>query len=238
MFSKYFEIVQNKILKSLSAKKVGGGKGLKSQAGSSIHGLEELKDLLNNIIPSNLKADSLRIVDPSGYSPDASDLIAYRELFRDIDKIMDGCIPSDLIYGTFHLCNDLNQNNFADVLSKVVAVKKINRFTEEAKETSIIPAFIIAYGSTISLQEIKEQLLNYYISKSIEQVLEVDIIAVLNFGVIVKDWREKRNFVALETGKDTLKWFFVLINEYMDVNRGGDIDLRNYIQNAEKYKEY
>ena len=60
----------------------------------------------------------------------------------------------------------------------------------------------------------------------------------MNIGVVVKDWREKRNFIALETGKDTLKWFFILMNEYVNVDRGNDIDLRNYVKHAEKYNEY
>jgi hypothetical protein len=63
-------------------------------------------------------------------------------------------------------------------------------------------------------------------------------MAVVSKGVVVKDWREARTFKAIVTGKDTLKWFFVLINEYLDVERGGNFDLRNYIRDTVKYDEY
>ena len=54
----------------------------------------------------------------------------------------------------------------------------------------------------------------------------------------VSDWKEKRSYKALETGKDTFKWFFMLMNEYLDVERGSDLDLRNYVKRQERYNEY
>ncbi len=116
--------------------------------------------------------------------------------------------------------------------------KKINRYTEELKEESLIPAFIIAYHTSMSLPELKDFVTNFYISKSVEFAYEFDILVIFNVGIVVKDWKEKRSFIALETGKDTLKWFFMLMNEYMDVERGMDLDFRSYVKRQDKYKEY
>ena len=75
-------------------------------------------------------------------------------------------------------------------------------------------------------------------AKGIDNISEVDIIAILGKGVIVKNWREKRSYSAIETGKDTLMWFFILMNEYLDIPRGENFDLRAYVKHAENYNEY
>ena len=64
------------------------------------------------------------------------------------------------------------------------------------------------------------------------------IIVILNTGIIIKNWREKRSYIALETGKDTLMWFFILMCEYLDTEKEIEFDLRNYVQHREEYKEY
>ena len=66
-------------------------------------------------------------------------------------------------------------------------------------------------------------------AKSIAGEYELDILVILNKGVIIKDWREKRSFVGLETKKDTMKWFFILMNEYIDIDDRRELDLRKYI---------
>jgi hypothetical protein len=240
MFSKYFEQLEKRILKNVKIVKKGAEKETDS---GKREGIAPLKhgDLINNlghIVPAHLKLGTLKIIDSSGYSPEGVDFVAYKEVFRDLDKMMDGYIPAEVVYGTFHVCQSLNSRALGNTLKHVIHTKKINRYIEELKEESIIPAFIIAYHTSMSLPELKDFVTNFYISKSVEFAYEFDIIVIFNFGIVVKDWKEKRSFLALETGKDTLKWFFMLMNEYMDVERGMDLDFRSYVKRQEKYKEY
>lgn len=233
MFSKYFQKLEKNLSKKIRSSKKGKGGG----AEKSID-INALKDDLNKMIPSRLKIDSLRMIDPSGYTPESVDLIAFKDLYRDMLSIMDGFIPCELVYGTFHVLPMLNKESLNDIIRKVVQVKKINRYAERDESPAIIPAFVIAYNTDIKLPDLKSVLVENYMAMSIDRLSEVDIIVILNNGIIVKDWRDRRTYIAIETGKDSLMWFFILMNEYLDVEKDSEFDPRNYVRHGEKYNEY
>jgi hypothetical protein len=194
-------------------------------------------DSLNRIVPSHLKLSTAKVIDASGYSPEGVDLVVYKDKFRDTEKLLDGHIPVELVYGTFFLTKTINMDTIYEVLGRIMNGKKLNRYTDKENNPSI-PAFVIAFDMDIELKDLKETLLSYYISKNIDNVFEFDVIMIMNRGIIIKDWRQKRSYIALETGVDTLKWFFVLINEYLDVEKDEEIDFRSYIKETSKYNEY
>ncbi len=243
MFSNYFKHIEKDILKKAKSATKGGAKGGKGASGKSLKKTsipkhDDLKTILSNIIPSNLKLDSAKLIDPSGYSPEGVDFIAYRDICRDMINIMGGYVPCDLVHGTYHVTDNLNNENLNDALTRVLLTKKLNRYSETESATPPIPAFVIAYDTDIKFPDIKNIIIDHYMAKSIDNISEVDIIAILGKGVIVKNWREKRSYIAIETGKDTLMWFFILMNEYLDIARGENFDLRSYVKNAENYNEY
>ncbi|MCU0822578.1 MAG: hypothetical protein MUC95_08930 [Spirochaetes bacterium] len=243
MFSNYFQKIEKGILKKAKPAQKGGAKSGKGAAGKSAKKAvapkhEDLKTVLNNIIPSNLKLDSAKLIDPSGYTPDGVDFIVYRELCRDMINIMGGYVPCDLVHGTYHIAEKLNKDSLNNALTRVLQTKKINRYSETESQTPPIPAFLIAYDTDLEFSEIKNFIIDHYMAKGIDPLSEVDIIAIFGKGVIIKNWREKRSYIAIETGKDTLMWFFILMNEYLDITRGENFDLRSYVKQAENYKEY
>jgi hypothetical protein len=244
MFSKYFDKIEKDLFKNLKPSKKSEGKsesagksGLKKKKREPVD-IDSLKETLNKIIPSQFVIDSVKMIDPSGYSPEDVDLIAYKELYRDIISIMDGHVPCELVYGTFHVYPMLNKETLNDLLRSVVQAKKINRFTDREDKPALIPSFVIAYDADISLPDLKTVIIDNYMSMSVDHASEVDIIAIINKGLVIKNWRDKRSYIALETGKDTFMWFFILMNEYLDVNKDNEFDLRNYIKHGEKYNEY
>ncbi|MDY6968477.1 MAG: DUF6602 domain-containing protein [Spirochaetota bacterium] len=243
MFSDYFVKLEKNIIKKFKSEtskparddgKTAKGKSKKEEIPNN----KELKDALIKIIPSHLKLDTLRLVDSSGYSPDGVDFIIYKEYFPDIKKMLGGKIPSELVYATIHISSNLNNKGLHKALNNVVQSRKVDRYIERETASPIIPAFIIAYNTTYSFPDLKEAIIDYYITRSISSDFETEIITILNKGIIIKNWREKRSYIALETGKDTLMWFFILMNEYLDVNKDESIDLRNYIKQSERYNEY
>ena len=246
MFSKYFENIEKSLIKKPKApqkteKGTKGSKGRKSEPEKKDKitvDVNFFKDTLNKIIASRFVIDSVKMVDPSGYSPDETDLIAYKQLYRDIVSIMGGCVPCELVYGTFHLYQAINKSSLNDLIRSIVQVKKINRFSDREDKPALIPAFAIANNSDISLADLKSALIDNYMSMSVEPASEVDIVMIVNKGLIIKNWRDKRSYIALETGKDTFMWFFILMNEYLDVNKDSEFDLRNYVKHVEKYNEY
>jgi hypothetical protein len=242
MFSKYFEDLEQRLAKKPAGKKAPAGKVKPGKPGKTDAAMPlspaQIIQVISGIIPSHLKASALRIIDQSGYSPENVDFIIYRELFRDIESLMGGYVPSELVYASCFISPALNHENLKAVLGRVMQAKKVDRYTESDSEKSAIPSFIFAQGTDIPLPDVKRAILDYYMSHSIDYSFEFDILVVPGNGMVIKNWREKRNFIALETGRDTLMWFFILVNEYLDVEKGRDLDLRSYVKRSEKYNEY
>ena len=88
------------------------------------------------------------------------------------------------------------------------------------------------------MMEIKNDILNYYTNNNIDSEHEFDIMMIADKGIIVKNWREPRSFIALETQEDTMMWFFILMNEYLDVKSEVEIDFRKYVRTEKTYREY
>ncbi len=234
MLKEYFSTLQQRL-------GIHEGKGVKKTSKKS-HGKEEfdskkIMSLLQDIVPNDFVISDKKPVDASGYVPKTVDLIAYYKKWNIIDQMMNGHIPSELVYGTFHVVEKITAQQLPELLNNVVLTKKLNKFTE-LEESVLIPAFIIAGSSDIEMPQLKNAVLDYYVERSVDHALEFDIMMIVGKGVIIKDWREKRKFVALETEEDTLLWFFILMNEYLDVDKKHSLDLRNYVKETRRYREY
>jgi hypothetical protein len=117
-------------------------------------------------------------------------------------------------------------------------VKKLDHFVEEGGKFSI-PSFIIANNKDYKLADLKNDIMNYYISKNMAIESEFEIMMVHNEGLLIKDWNKgDHRYIGLETGEDTLMWFFILMNEYLDIEREDVFDPRNYIRSEKVYNEF
>ena len=237
MLKNYFNEFNKKQVKKTSSKKAASGKESK-KAEKNID-TNRLIEVIRGFIPLNLEIDSFKPIDSSGFSPDGADFIIYRPYCRDMGKLLNGYIPYELIHGGIFSVDDLTKNSLADVLNRVAMLKKINKFTE-SENTFSIPSFIIAGTSkSYPLIELKNDVMNYYLSKGIEAESEFELFAVLNFGILIKDWHKgNRSFVALETGDDTFMWLAILMNEYLDIDREDEFDLRKYVRGEKVYTEF
>ncbi|HPS85621.1 MAG TPA: hypothetical protein PLY36_02685 [Spirochaetota bacterium] len=238
MLKNYFIDFNKKIIKKSAPAKASSGKGAAKKGAVNIDAAAFIEKL-DGIIPQKLRAASLKPVDSSGFSPEGADIIAYREYCRDINKVMNGYVPYELIHGAFFIVNDLNKSSLADVFTRVATVKKINHFTEEAGSFAI-PSFIIAGNNQeYTLPELKNDIMNYYMSKNVSSDSEFEIMMIHNSGLLIKDWHKgDHRFIGLETGEDTMMWFFILMNEYLDVEREDVFDIRKYVRTEKSYNEF
>lgn len=255
MLTKYFKSFDDKFLKKTKKKataKKTSAKGSKKKTSakaavtSTKLDVKQIKSALEEIIPQGLSIDEAKPIDSGGFSPEGADLCIYKKYCESIIDILDGFLPYELIYGILHLVDKLDKKEMAEVLAKVAAVKKLNRFVmneEEPEQDDYniilpVPSFIIVNNLDLSLMELKNDIINYYMAKSVQHEYEFDIMMVVNRGLIVKNWREKRSYIAFETENDTMMWFFVLMNEYLDMDRNNTIDFRKYIKKDVVYKQY
>jgi hypothetical protein len=241
MIEKYFKDFDKSILKrSKTATSAPLKKGDKKSGTKAAIDIQMLKEALARIIPSQLTIDAAHPIDSAGFSPEGVDLVVYKRYCSDIKKLMDGYIPCELIYGLFHVIQNLNKESLPDFLNTIATAKKINNFIigQEETQKGLIPSFGIVANTNYQFHELKNDIINYYLSKNLEYQYEIDILMIFRQGIIVKNWREKRSFVALETKEDTNLWFYILMNEYLDLNNEAPIDFRKYIKKEVIYNEY
>ncbi len=237
MILKYFKDFDKRLIRKKAADKISPVKGKGTSHGAVDINL--LRESITRIIPSNLKVGPVKPIDSAGFSPDGADLVIYNEYCPDIIDLMGGYVPYELVYGLLHLVQNLNKDSLIEVLSKIATAKKLNMYATppEDEEKVHIPSFAIVSSTKYEFQELKNDIINFYLSKNIEYQFEVDILMVMHKGIVVKNWREKRSFIALETKEDTFMWFFILMNEYLDLNKDRAIDFRNYVKKEVIYNE-
>jgi hypothetical protein len=240
MIDSYFKnFGKSIVMKGRAGAKPSTGKA-RSKSGSKITiDTRLLKEALIPLIPLDLTIETVRPVDSGGFSPEGVDLVAYRKYCPDIIGIMGGYVPGELIYGFYHIVQELTRDSLEKVLDTIAKAKKLNMFTDGDEAGAVpIPSFVIAANTRYKFSELKNDITNYYMTKSIEHQYEMDILLVLRKGVVVKNWREKRSFIALETLEDSAMWFYILMIEYLDVERVIDIDFRKYVKKDVIYNEY
>ena len=93
-------------------------------------------------------------------------------------------------------------------------------------------------SSGYSLPEIRETVIETYMSQDVEPDFEADIIVVLGKGLLAKKWGQPRSYAAIETGADTLMWFYILMREYLETGKTGTVDLRALVLDQGNYPEY
>jgi hypothetical protein len=244
MFRDYFKALGDEIIQACAPSKVKKGqeKAQKTSKKKTVvapvaYDAKKLQEALSKFLPVTYTLSAEKIIDPGGYSPEGVDFISYKQIFRDMDNMLHG-IPSELVYGAFFINRELTAVSLSETLTQVANMKKINRFSEQGGGGQFIPAFVLAMDMKMSYQDLKNLILDYYVSRSLDNVFEFDILAVVNQGIVVKDWREKRCFKILDTGDDTMQWFFILMNEYLDVEKNESLDLRKYVKETAQYREY
>jgi hypothetical protein len=251
MFKEYFENLGNELVKSCKPAKgtavktaeKGAGKGSPKKPASSAgiqpaaYDRDRVRELLATLVPAHLTLDAVKIADAGGYSPEGVDFVIYREMFRNMDAMM-SAVPSDLAYGALFVNTGLSATSISETLTRVANMKKIDRFGDPQGAGKFLPAFVLSTDMHMTFQDLKTLILDFYVSRSLDNFFEFDIMAIVNLGIVVKDWREKRSFKILDTGADTMKWFFILLNEYLDVEKEGSLDLRKYVKESAQYREY
>jgi len=240
MIDSYFKNFEKGIvIKGKTAAKASIKKGGKKSAAKRKIDALMLKDALTPIIPFNLAIDTVRPVDSGGFSPEGVDLVVYRKYCPDLISLMGGYVPCELVYGLYHIVQDLTRDSLTGILDIIATAKKLNMFTDAEEPNNIhLPSFVIAANTKYKFDELKNDIIEYYLSKNIEYRYEMDILMVLQKGVVVKNWREKRSFIALETMDDTAMWFYILMSEYLDMERMISIDFRKYVKKDVIYNEY
>lgn len=159
-----------------------------------------------------------------------------------------GYILCENLYAFINIEQDLSTKALISHVDMTRTLKKLyiglekDEIPEEMKpqKPTPIPMFslLFAYKSDVPLLSHRKALNDAAQEKKILPEFETDLICVLGKGLIIKDWENNGAYKTLETGEDTLMWFYILLLEYLERDGPGAIHAREYIQNTKDYVEY
>ncbi|MCB1172068.1 MAG: hypothetical protein KDK39_00810 [Leptospiraceae bacterium] len=119
------------------------------------------------------------------------------------------------------------------------ALKSLYASERGLDDTEIIPVYsvLFAWQSTDSLISLASMLKEICAQKEIPLNQQTDMLVVLGNGIVIRDYEAGGSYRCIETGKDTLMWFYILFLEYIDREGRFQLDLRDYIKQNSEYKE-
>lgn len=167
------------------------------------------------------------------------DLIVYKQWCAQYLGMTGNYVLVEDIYAVMSLETSYRQQALGTHLSLTRALKSLYISQREEAARTIIPLYSIffVYTSSVSLLAMKQQLTKYLDQKDIPLNQQIDLICVLDKGLIIKDWEKEGHYRGLQTEGDTLMWFYIILMEYLD--RGGEksLPLRDYVKSGRSYTE-
>ena len=167
------------------------------------------------------------------------DALIYKKWCAQYLGMTGGYVLTEDIYAVLSIETSYKQQALSTHIGLTRALKSLYISQREEAAQSIVPLYSIffAYESSISLLALKQQLLKYLEQKEVPLNQQLDLICILGKGLLIKDWEAGGNYRGLQTGSDTLMWFYVILMEYLD--RGGEVllPLRDYIKAGRSYAE-
>ena len=242
MFSNHF-IEQSELLEKSLEKAV-----TKYLSKKSTNSVEKEKDLrvyegvyqfLQKHLPENCSLSSGRIRNQKQILKKNCDVVLYRKWCESYLEMTGGYVLSEDLYAFMSLEMDLNIQNLSNHINLTKATKTLYTNFENDKVHVIIPLYSIffSYNTDLSLTQIKKELNKVIEKKEIALNQQLDLICILNHGLIIKDWENGGTYRGIQTGKDTLMWFFVILTEYLDQKERTSISFRDYIKEGREYSE-
>ncbi len=239
MFAPYFshqtELVEKSFLRSLK-KKGSPAPGKKKDL--SLY--EAFYVFLKHHVPVSFSIATGKVRNNKQILKKDCDLLIYKKWCESYLTLSGGYILAENLHAFLSLESDLSESHvIATHLALTRALKSLYAHNKEELTHSIIPLYSIlfAYGSQRSLLYLKQNLLSIIEKKQSPLNHQVDMICVLGKGLLLKDWESGGGYRGIETGKDTLMWFYIILMEYLDRDNSVNVNLREYIKKTRHYAE-
>lgn len=236
MFEKYFQ-EQSKLLQQSFESRLEK-KGISPPSEKDLKLFKEFYDFIKDHIPIGFSLAMGKIRNKTHVFNKSCDLIIYKKWCKNFLRLTGGFIPVDQTYAFFSLENDLTTDAIVNHINFTQSIKTMYAMDFGISEDEIVPAYSIlfAYKSRIPLLSHKLAIIHSVEEKEISFSHSVDLVCVLDQGIIIKDWQHGI-FKIIETKEDTLMWFYILLIEFLDRNNELNIDLRSFLKEEKQYAE-
>lgn len=170
----------------------------------------------------------------------ACDLLIYDRWCPKFLEMAGGYVLVDSVFSAITLERELSTQAITSHVALTNAVKSLYQISVGADGEQVVPMFslLVAYGSKVPLVSHKAAIRDAARERDVPVTAEPDMVCVLDQGLIVKDWENAGEYKVVETGPDTLMWFYILLLEYLDRDGTMKYQLRDYIKTSKTYKEY
>ncbi len=236
MFQKYFLEKSNFLIESLKLRLEK--KGITSPSEKDIRLFKEFYDFIKDHIPSGFSLAMGKIRNRTHVLNKNCDLIIYKKWCKNFLKLTQGYVLVDQIYSFITIENELSTENLIKHIDLTQSIKTMYAMDYSISDERILPIYsvLFAYKSRIPLLSHKLTLIHTSQEKQIPINHEVDMVCIMDQGIIIKDW-EQSTFKVIETNEDTLMWFYILLIEFLDRENELKMDLRSYIKEQKEYVE-
>lgn len=236
MFAKYFQEQTKWLQDSLKVRLEK--KGISPPTEKDLKLFKEFYDFIKDHIPTGFSLAMGKVRNRTHVLNRNIDLIVYKKWCKNFLKLTGGYVLTDQIYSFISIENELTTDSLLKHVEITQSIKTMYAMDYQLSEEKIIPIYSIlfSYKSRVPLLSHKLSLVNASEEKNIPMTHEVDMVCILDQGMIIKDW-EQSVFKIIETKEDTLMWFYILFIEFLDRDNELKLDLRSYIKEQKQYAE-
>ena len=240
MFSNYFEDISKELKTKLKKRLSIASQSSQAEAKESEH--ELYKDLFlffKEHFPEGLHVGPGKIRGKSHLLPKEVDCIFYKKWSNKLIEMCSGWHLIDYVIGIMSVERKLSTQALVNHINLSQAIKTLYAKTFNIKDNDYIPlcSFLWAYDNTIPLLSHQKAIYDAQEEKKVPFNCEMDMVVILDKGIILKDW-ENGKFKVIETGKDSMMWGYIIMMEYLGLDRSIPFSARDFIKRTEDYVEY
>ena len=201
---------------------------------------KEFFSFLREHVPESFSLATGRVRNTKHVLNKNCDILIYRKWCQKFLEMTGGYILSDFVNVYISLEVDLTTEMIFNNANTVNALKSLYELENEMESDTVIPLYsvLFSYRSAIPLLSHKIAIGDSARENSISVNHQFDLIVVLDQGIIIKDWENGGGYRVIETGEDTLIWFYTILLEYMDRDGNLGFDPRKYINDEKVYDEF
>lgn len=236
MFSRYFREQSKFLLESLRAKLEKKEITIPNEKDLKL--FKEFYEFIKDHIPAGFSLAMGKIRNRTHILNKNIDLIIYKKWCKNYLKLTGNHVLLDQVYVILSIERELTTEALLRHIEITRSLKVMYAMDYNLSEDKIIPIYSIlfAYKSRIPLLSHKLAIAHTSQEKEIPFTHELDMLCVLEDGMIIKDWEQSSNKI-IETKEDTLMWFYILLIEYLDRDNDLKLDLRSYVREIKEYAE-
>ena len=239
MFTKYFLEQSQELQRALQTRLNERGVQVPGKQ-KDVRVYKELYEFFKDHLPGGFSYAVGKVRNRRHLLNKSCDLLIFKKWCKKFFDMTGGYVLADQLHCFMTVETDLSTAQILNHASLTEAVKTMYASDRELESNTIVPVYsvLFSYKSAIPLLSHKVALEDASKEKGIDVTHETDMLVVMDQGLVLKDWEGGGGYRGIETGEDTLMWFYILLLEYLDRDSQLGFEPRSYVKVPKEYREY